>query len=48
MLYYTKLTNIFSNKEWRDTQIYYGIGATRPEKSGQTIQVSRSYIVNVK
>ena len=28
--------------------IYYGIGATRPEKSGQTIQVSRSYIVNVK
>lgn len=24
--------------------IYYGIGATRPEKSGQTIQVSRSYM----
>lgn len=28
--------------------VYYGLGAVRPEKSGQTIQVSQSYLVNVK
>lgn len=28
--------------------VYYGLGAVRPERSGQTIQVSQSYLVNVK